>query len=70
MKGKVTCCGCGAQFSTRSWVDDGVMGMTVNGGRKHYACKPCRDAGFDLMKHACMLAGLCHAPKTEKGVAA
>lgn len=56
---KIVCCKCGAGFSRRTWREDGVMGCSVNSRKTHYACKPCRDAGFDLIKHAAGINGAC-----------
>lgn len=66
MKGKIVCCGCGTLFSYGKWMDAGVLRASVNGGKNHYACKPCRDGGFDILKHAAMLTGLCAQPKEVK----
>jgi hypothetical protein len=63
MRGKVMCCKCWTLFSTARWREEGVLGCSVNNGKKHYACKPCRDAGFDVLKHAVILTGLCAEPK-------
>lgn len=68
MRGAVHCCKCGQTFPTKKWAAAGVLMCRVNEGKKHYACKPCRDAGFDVIKHAAMLTGPCAAAKKQVAV--
>lgn len=63
VKNSIVCCGCGKLFSRRTWAEDGVLRVSVNGGKNHYGCEACRKGGWDIMRHAAMLTGLCHQPQ-------
>jgi len=65
------CCNCGIEVgSGRHGWKNGALAAGVNGGKTHYSCEPCRNGGFDIMKHAlthqCQGTSYCQAELQRK----